>query len=165
MDTKTSGEPDCLCPQLERGDWDLKKHEWGRRAFYRKKHHQFMHMPIGISGAIENGMREIEEKGYTVKPPYMMLDDETGFFTAEILIAIEEIPEDDPDVIVWEPSVMYSKFHHGPFRDLKQSIIALNGFVSESEGSKPSRIYMWTSNCPKCWERDGAPTVVLLAKS
>ena len=164
MEEMNSDERECNCPRLERADWELKKHKWNRRAFYRKKHGQVLHMPIGIASAIQKGMQEIKEKGYTITPPYIMLEDETGLFSAEILIAIEEFPEHDESVIVWEPVELYSKFHHGPFRGLKQSISDLNGFVKETEGHSPSRFYTWTSNCPKCWERDGGPTVVVFAR-
>ena len=157
-------ENDCCCPILDKNDWDLKKHDWDKRAFYKTKHFLFFHMPIGIGKAIKKGMDGIKEKGYTVKPPYMMLDDETGFFSANMLIAIEEIPKNDPDVEVWGFTTTYSKYYHGPFKGLKKEIIELIDFVENKEKKKPVRIYSWVTNCPKCWEKQGGPTTIMFAR-
>ena len=56
-------------------------------------------MPIGIAGAIRKGMDAIKAKGYTIEEPCMMLDDETGLFSADMLIALKETPENDPNLV------------------------------------------------------------------
>jgi hypothetical protein len=156
-------EPTCQCPQLSEPEWQHQKHVWGRRAFYRTRHGLFFHMPIGIGSAIRRGMDAIKTKGYTVEPPYMMLDDETGPFSADMLIALREIPENDPNVVVWDPATMYSIFHHGEFRGIKQKVRDLVHFFESAEKHKPRKIYMWVANCPKCWKAQGGPTTVLFA--
>lgn len=157
-------ENDCCCPKLNKEDWDLKKHSWDTRAFYKTKHMIFFHMPIGIGKAINKGMNEIKEKGYTFKPPYMMLDDETGVFSANMLIAIEEMPKGDPNIEVWEPATLYSKYYQGQFKGLPKEIHELVNFFENNEKKKPAKIYTWVANCPKCWEKQGGPTTVIFAK-
>ena len=154
----------CGCPELKKEDWELRKHDWNNRAFYRTKHLLFLHMPIGIGKAITKGMDGIKAKGYTVKPPYMMLDDETGRFTANMLIAMEEMPAGDPDVMIWEPTTLYSKYYHGPFKGLKKEIDELMGFVEKTEKKQPTRLYTWVTNCPKCWKEQGGPTTIIFAR-
>jgi hypothetical protein len=153
-----------MCPVLDAADWDLKKHVWEQRAFYRTKHFLFCHIPIGIGGAIKKGFERSKRNGYTISPPYMMLDVETGLFTAEMLIAIEEIPKNDPDVVVWEPTTLYSKLYHGPFKNLGREVKLLNDFVEKNESKQPEKLYSWVSNCPKCWKTQGGPTTVLFAR-
>jgi hypothetical protein len=155
---------DCNCPVVNKEEWDLKKHNWGKKAFYRTKHFLCFHIPIGIGGAISRGFEKIKEKGYTVNSPYMMLDDETGFFTANMLIAIEEIPENDPDIVIWDSASLYSKYYHGPFKGLSEEIGKLIEFVDSKEKKKPAKIYTWVTNCPKCWKQHGGPTTVIFAR-
>ena len=66
-------ESPCGCPQLNEAEWQLQKHVWGRRAFYRTSHGLLFHRPIGIAGAIRKGMDSIKAKGYTVEAPYINL--------------------------------------------------------------------------------------------
>ena len=157
-------ENDCGCPTLNKEDWDLKKHNWDKRAFYKTKHFLLFHVPLNIGKAIRKGTTEIKEIGYTLKQPYMMLDEETGFFSANILIAIEEIPKDDPNVEIWEPATLYSKYYHGPFKGLKKEIVELMDFVEKKEKEKPVKLYTWVTNCPECWEKQGGPTTIIFAK-
>jgi hypothetical protein len=154
----------CNCPVLNKEDWELKRHDWPKRAFYRTSHGQFLHMPIGIGGAIQKGMAGVKAKNYIFNEPYIILDEETGTFSADTLIAIEGLPTNDASVVTWEPTTVYSKYHHGSFKDLKKSIDELNAFVEKNAGKKPSKIYTWTSNCPTCWKSQGGPTVVLFAR-
>ena len=121
-------------------------------------------MPLGIAGAIQRGMDGAMAKGYTVEPPYMMLDDETGPFTADMLIALKETPENDPNVVNWEGATLYSTYYHGPFRDMKQQVQGLVQFVESQEKLMPKRIYTWVTNCPRCWKEQGGPTTVLFAR-
>lgn len=155
---------DCGCPKLDKENWDLKKHSWKRRAFYRTKHGLFFHTPIGVGKAIKKGMAGIEERKYTFKFPYMMLDEETGFFSANMLFAIEEIPKDDPNVVIWEPETLHSKYYHGPFKGLKKEIFELIDYVKTKERQEPTKIYAWVTNCPKCWEKEGGPTTIIFAR-
>jgi effector-binding domain-containing protein len=120
-------------------------------------------MPIGIAGAISRGMDAIKAKGYAVDPRYMMLEDETGFFSADTLIALKEIPENDPNVVTWEPATLYSVFYRGEFRGLSQQVQRLIEFFESAEKRKPRKIYTWVSNCPKCWKTQGGPATVLFA--
>jgi hypothetical protein len=156
-------ESSCQCPRLNEAEWQHRKHTWERRAFYRTSHGLFLHMPIGIGGAIRRGMDAIKAKGYTVEPPYMMLEDETGLFSADILIALKEMPENDPNVVVWPPATLYSLYYHGEFRGLSQQVRALREFFESEEKRKPRKIYTWTADCPKCWKERGGPTTVLFA--
>ncbi len=156
--------PDCGCITLERSEWHLKKQEWPRRAFYRSSHGLFFHIPIGIARAIQRAVEGIKAKGYTFSSPYMMLDDETGFFSADMLLAIDEIPAGDPNIVVWEPSTLYSRYYHGPFSGMAREVRALRDFVEDTDKRKPARIYTWVTNCPKCWKAQGGPTTVLFAK-
>jgi hypothetical protein len=148
---------------LNEADWQLQKHAWGKRAFYRTRHGLLFHMPIGIAGAIRKGMDGIKAKGYTVEPPYMMLDDETGLFSADMLIALKETPEGDPNVVTWAPKTLYSRFYHGPFRNMKREVHELIRFVERQENRKPAKLYTWVTNCPRCWKEHGGPTTVLFA--
>lgn len=157
-------EDDCGCPRLNEADWDYVKHSWPKRAFLWKKHYLFLHVPVGIGGAMKEAMKSVKEKNYTFKPPYMILGEETGFFTGRILAAIDELPKDDPEVAVWGPCTLYSKFYRGPFKGLKKEIFELIGFVEKKEGKKPAKLYTWVANCPKCWKKDGSPTTVIFAK-
>jgi hypothetical protein len=149
---------------LNEAEWQLQKHAWGRRSFYRTTHWLLFHMPIGIAGAIRKGMDGAKAKGYTVEAPYMMLDDETGPFSADMLIALKETPENDPNVITWEGATLYSSYYHGPFRGLKQQVEDLTRFVENEEKRKPEKIYTWVTNCPRCWKEQGGPTTVLFAR-
>jgi hypothetical protein len=154
----------CNCPTLNKEDWDLKRHDWPKRSFYRTSHGVFFHMPVGIGKAIKKGMDALKAKNYLFKEPYIILDDENGPFSADTLIAIEGMTANDPNVVTWEPVTLYSKYHHGEFKDLKKSIDELTSFVEKSADKKPSKIYTWTSNCPACWKQQGGPIVVLFAK-
>lgn len=156
-------ESSCQCPRLNEAEWQNQKHAWGRRAFYRVRHGLFLHMPIGIAGAISRGMDAIKAKGYTVEPSYMMLEHETGLFSADLLIALNEIPENDPNVVIWEPTTLYSVYYHGEFRGLKPQVRRLMEFFESAEKRKPEKIFVWYSNCPICWKAHGGPTTVLFA--
>jgi hypothetical protein len=149
---------------LKEADWQMRKHTWGRRAFYRTSHSLLFHIPIGIAGAIRRGMNAAKAKGYTVEPPHMMLDDETGRFSADMLIALKETPEKDPNVVTWEGATLYSRYYHGPFRGLKHEVQELGRFVETEEQRKPRKIYTWVTNCPRCWKEQGGPTTVLFAQ-
>jgi hypothetical protein len=101
--------------EVERGaEWQLQKHVWGRRAFYRTCRRLLFHIPIGTARAIRKGMDGIKAKGYTVEVPYVMLQDETGPFSADMLIALKETPENGPNVVIWEGATLCSRYH-GPF--------------------------------------------------
>lgn len=155
---------DCCCPVLPEDDWDFKKHEWSKRAFYRTKHAVILHMPIGIAKAIQKGMDGIKSKSYTYSEPYLMLDDETGAFSADMLMSIDELPHDDPNVVTWGPSTLYSKYYHGEFKGLKQQIDELVAYVTKAEGKAPVKIYTWVVNCPECWKKQGGPTTIIFAR-
>lgn len=157
-------EPACGCPQLVEAEWQLRKHVWQRRAFYRTRHGLLFHMPVGIAGAIKKGMAAIKDKGYTVEPPYMMLDEETGLFSANMMIALKEIPENDPNVVVWDSATVYSRYYHGPFRGLKREVEELIRFFETQQKRQPAKIYTWVADCPRCWTERGGPTTVLFAR-
>jgi hypothetical protein len=157
-------ESPCGCPKLNEADWQRQKHVWGRRAFYRTRHWLLFHVPLGIAGAIRKGMEGAKAKGYTLEAPYMMLDDETGPFTADMLIALKETPENDPNVVIWEGATLYSSYYHGPFRDMKRQVQGLIQFAEGQEKRMPERIYSWVTNCPRCWKEQGGPTTVLFAR-
>jgi hypothetical protein len=157
-------EPACGCPRLNEADWQARKHVWGPRAFYRTRHGLLFHMPIGIAGAIRKGMDAIKAKGYTIEESCMMLDDETGLFSADMLIALKETPDGDPNVVVWEGATMYSRYYHGPFRGLKREVEELIRFFESQEKRKPAKIYSWVADCPRCWPERGGPTTVLFAR-
>lgn len=154
----------CNCPQLNETDWQFRKHIWERQAFYRTSHRLLCHIPIGIAGAIHRGMDAIKTKGYVVEAPYMMLDDETGLFSADMLIALKDVPSADPNVVVWENVTLYSRYYHGPFRGMKQEVRELIHFVMREEKREPNKIYTWVANCPKCWKEQGGPTTVLFGR-
>jgi len=157
-------ERTCNCPRLNEADWQHRKHNWGRRAFYRTSHLLLFHMPIGIDRAIRKGMDAVKAKGYAIDPPYMMLDDETGPFSADMLIALKDAPQNDPNVVIWEGATLYSSYYHGPFSGMKQQVQDLVHFVENQEKGRSERIYTWVTNCPRCWKEQGGPTTVLLAR-
>jgi len=94
----------------------------------------------------------------------MMLDEEIGFFSANMLFAIEEIPKDDPNVVIWQPTTLYSKYYQEPFKGLKKEIFKLANYVRTKEKKEPTQIYTWVTNCPRCWENEGSPTTVIFAR-
>lgn len=157
-------EPSCGCPKVNEAEWQLQKHVWGRRAFYRTRHGLLFHVPIGIGRAISKGMDGIKAKGYTVDPQCLMLDEETGPFSADMLIALKETPENDPSVVVWDNATLYSSYYHGPFSGMKRQVRNLVEFVENREKHKPEKIYTWVTNCPRCWKQHGGPTTVLFAE-
>lgn len=55
-------EQSCECPKLNEADWQRRKHNWGRRAFYRTSHRLLFHVPIGISGAIRKGIDNLPSR-------------------------------------------------------------------------------------------------------
>lgn len=134
-----------------------------RCDFYRVRHGEFLHEPTGIGAAIRRGMDASKAKGYTVKPPYLMLEEETGPFSANVLIAVKEIPENDPNVVVWTPNTLYSIYYQGVFRGTRQQVRNLIEFFESMEKPRPKKIYTWVTNCPKCWKEQGGPTTVLFA--
>jgi len=121
-------------------------------------------MPLGIAGAIRKGMDGAKAKGYTFEPHYMMLDDETGPLSADMLIALNETPENDPNVVVWDGATMYSSYYHGSFRGIKEQVQNLVRYVENAEKRKPKKIYTWVTNCPRCWKEQGGPTTILFAR-
>jgi effector-binding domain-containing protein len=108
-------------------------------------------------------MDGIKAKGYSTEPLHIMLDEETGTFSANMLIAIKEIPQNDPNVVIWNNATLYSSYYHGSFRDMKRQVDDLIHFVEDREDHKPARIYTWVTNCPRCWKQQGGPTTVLFA--
>jgi len=157
-------EKECGCPKLDKKDWELEKHTWKRRTFYSTKHGLFFHVSIGIRKAIKKGMEEIKEKEYSFRSPYMMLEEEIGFLSANMLFAIEEIPKDDPNVVIWQPATLYSKYYQGPFKGLKEKIFELADYVKTKEKKEPTQIYTWITNCPRCWKEEGSPTTIIFAR-
>jgi hypothetical protein len=154
---------DCGCPQLKQEDWHHRKHDWGRRAFYRSSHYILLHTPIGIKAAIRKAVAGIEAAGYTMDSSFMMLDDETGPFTADMLVAIKELPSYDRNVVIWDPTTLYTGFFHGPVSGIRRQVGELERYVESQVQRKPTRVYTWVSNCPRCWELQGGATTILLA--
>lgn len=155
---------DCGCLEFKKEEWDLKTFNWPRKAFYKVPHGQFFHSPIGIGRAINKGMRELKKKGYTFSAPYIMLEEELGIFSGQTLIGIDEFPENDPNVVIWEPTKVYTKYYKGDFRFLGDDVQKLGTFYLENEGKEAEQIYTWTTNCPKCWKIGGGPVVIIVAK-
>ena len=156
-------EATCECRQVNEAEWQRTKHTWERRTFYRTSHGLLFHIPIGIAGAISKGMAGIKAKGYTLGEPFLMPTGERGLFSADMPIAIQETPENDPNVVTWDRATLYSSYYHGPFRDMKRQADDLVSFVEKGEKRKPGKIYTWVTNCPRCWKRQGGPTTVILA--
>jgi len=151
------------CPDIRKKNWELKKHTWKKKGFYVKKHGVLFHTPIGIGKAIQQGFEEAKGRGYKMKNPYMMLDEETGLFSARMLLNIEGYKEDDPDVEVWKDAVLYSKYYKGEFKGLGMVIHEFMDYVKDKDEEIKS-MYTWTTNCPECWKEQGGPTVVIFAR-
>jgi hypothetical protein len=150
---------DCGCPDLDPKDWDLKRHDWQERAFYVTKHRQVLHMPLGIERAIATGMDAIRRKGYRLADPFLMLDAETGLFSAKMMLALGDVPTGDPEVEVIRNATLYSKYFRGEFKDLGQALKLLLEHV-RAQQLAPKQLYSWYATCPKCWATKGKETVL-----
>lgn len=150
---------ECGCPALDPKDWDLKKHVWQEKAFHVTKHGLFFHMPIGIAKAIARGMEAIKSKGYALADPFLMLDAEIGLFSAKMMLALKEVPSDDPNVEVVRDATVYSKYFKGEFKDLNRPVQELMDHV-RSQQSRSIQMYCWYATCPKCWATKGKETVI-----
>ena len=150
---------DCGCPELNPKDWDLKRHDWQERAFYVTKHRQVFHMPLGIERAIATGMDAVKKKRYRPAEPFLMLDAETGLFSAKMMLALAEAPTGDPEIEVIRNATLYSKYFRGEFRDLGQAVRQLVEYV-RSQQQTPKQLYSWYATCPRCWETRGKETVL-----
>jgi len=104
-----------------------------------------------------------QEKGYVIPPSHIILCEATGFLTAQLLMSIDRIPQNDPNVVVWEPSVMYTEYYQGPFWGIKSQVDPLVDYVNNQK-QKVAKLYTWVTNCPRCREKQGGPKTIILAR-
>jgi hypothetical protein len=149
------------CPTLDKKDWELKKHIWKNKAFYVTKFFVFLHMPIGISAAIQKGWNELNKKGYKVSSPFIMLQEETSPFTARMLIMLDKVPKKkDSNIEIWRNVTLYSKFYKGGFKGLGSAVTELMDYVAKKIKKQFKCIYTWTANCPECWKTEQPVNVI-----
>jgi effector-binding domain-containing protein len=152
------------CPKIKKKDWDFKKHDWKNTAFYTKGFFQIFHMPLNIGSAISKGFKELENKGYKMKSPYIILQEETGFLKGRVLFKLDKKPkEKDSNLIVLKKATLYSKYYKGEFRGLSKAFKELMKFL-EKKKLEPKQFFTWTVDCPECWKERGGPTNVIFAR-
>lgn len=151
------------CTHIKKKDWDFKLHKWKKKQFYISPFFVFLHVPINIGGAIQKGWDAVQEKGYKVESPFIMLQEETGPFTANILINIKGAPKNADRVETWTNAKLYSKYYKGEFKGVSTAFKELGEYV-EKKGEKVKNWYLWTVDCPECWKERGGPTNVIFAR-
>ncbi len=149
----------CGCPILDPNDWELKKHVWQEKAFYVARHKVACHVPIGIEKAYAEAMDGIKAKGYKLPDPCIMVDTETGMFSAKVMIELAQVPSADSHVEVLRDATVLSKYFNGEFKDMAKPVKELVAFAKAQKG-EPKQIYCWYATCPKCWDEGGKVTVI-----
>lgn len=159
---KKANMPDICCKDIDISKWRLKKLVWKRKPFYVVKYGSFFHIPIGIGKAMVKGMETVSKK-YSTPYPELWLSKETGLFSAKMMFAVDNASTSDPDIEELTGTFVTRGFQ-GPYKSMGNFIRVFIEQVRQKYGKKPSELYFWYANCPKCAKKQGGPKIVIFGR-
>lgn len=150
------------CKDIDLSKWKLRKIVWKRKPFYVVTHGSFFHIPIGFGKAIINGLETAAKKYYTPNPEFV-LSKETGWFSAKMMFPVNKVSSSDPNIEEITGTFVTRGFQ-GPYGQMGNFIRVFSEQVKQKFGKKPSELYFWYANCPKCAKKQGGPKIVIFGR-
>jgi hypothetical protein len=153
---------DVCCEDIDLSKWKLRRIVWKRKPFYVVRHGSFFHIPIGFGKAIIGGLEIVKKKYYTPSPEFV-LSKETGWFSAKMMFPVNKASTSDPNIEELTGTFVTRGFQ-GSYSQMGNFIRVFNEQVKQKFGKKPSELYFWYANCPKCAPKQGGPKIIIFGR-
>lgn len=118
------------CPIINPKKWDLKKHQWKQKPFYKVCSFKIFNKPILLKRKIQKTKEKIKSKGLGLKEKEMCLFKEKNIFYSEILIPLEGTLLDDKKIIKLNGE-FFSKYYEGPKKGLEKAKQELKEYLKK----------------------------------
>jgi hypothetical protein len=153
----------CGCPVIVNEEWHRTTFSWEGRTFFQKEVKFFFKNPVGIEERTQEAAAEIENRGYALDDPVVILVQQASFKGA-VLIGILDPDDKAAEVVTFDARPLVSVVHRSKEPKVAPGLKALKQFVSESHRSI-SETYIWYTTCPRCFAEDNIYTTVLIART
>ncbi len=152
----------CLCPKLTFEAWEGREVSFDKRPFLTRRIPLFFRVPVGLGDEI----RAVQAKARALKldPAMspMLFQRDRGIFRGELLWAI------DGEVRLPEIALVSGKYraaiHRGSYTQLGRAARKHVRRLRDELGIKPHEVFFWYANCPQCWDEQGGPVTIILAR-
>jgi len=148
----------CGCPAINETEWEGKIFNWEGKAFFFMKVNYFFHVPLNVEAKMAEAARIIEEKGYILVEPLMILARE-GRFKGAIYVAILPPEGRDRQVLSVPPCALAATVYHRKEAKIGPGVAAFKKKL-ESDGKRIKAIYLWHVSCPDCARLEGYKTII-----
>ena len=151
---------DECCPRFDPEPWDEKTLTWESRRFVKDRVTSFLHIPLNFGAVMKRNVAGIDAAD-AYPETMMVLSDENSLWGADVYI---EVTRDVPNTNMATISGTFlSKVFEGPYRNMRNWIKEMKGYVQE-QGKSLQKMYFFYTTCPKCAKKYGKNYVVILAQ-
>lgn len=157
MSNSTTG----CCPKFDPKGWDEQTFKFDQKRFVKFHNRSFMHIPLNMSSAMANAMKQIRAADAANDEEYLLLSEESSpWKTSHYMTVTKEVPGMEN---VKLSGTYMSKVFEGPYKEAAKWYGKILEYV-KSKDRKPVKVYFYYTTCPKCAKAYGKNYVVGFAE-
>lgn len=160
MEKSQVGSGTGCCPGFDPAPWDEKEVQFQDKVFVKDRVRSLFHIPLNFGGVMARNMKKIQQADAAAPEP-LVLSDENSLWGADVYIAVSrEVPGAENARLSGN---FISKVFEGPYRNIRNWIREMQGFLKE-KGLSSGKMYFYYTTCPRCARAYGKNYVVILAE-
>ena len=150
----------CICPKLDKRDWDRKMHAWKEKVFYKEHYSSLFYIPLGFGEIMERAIPMLMEKGLFEENGLILCRNE-GMWGGDAYI---ELKKDAPSINTQRISGnFFSMYFEGSYKETGKQMQALREHCKKN-GMDVKEVLSYYATCPECIKKYGKTQTVLFAR-